>query len=322
MKWNTMTEAIHGTARMHWKILWVGSFALIAKLACTQGSALVGLGEQAHGYRSLNDQKVQQLVNLEEEGRIDAIIVESSFTGGIAAGGHSRLRDAMRAFVYPYWSADTVVHAFERMAASANERGLFLWGCDIQEDCRFHATTLALIDHTSLNAWRTELLRCDSVLDRYIGASPIHKPLSAQDRSLVQGIYIHIIEQLPVDEEHALLSRALRNRIWLCDLLVLTNMKKRMALRDSLMAANVLWILERFSSNDRLVFWAADLHVRRSHPSKPPKWCGEYLDRALGERYKAISVAHRRKHAKRFDRQGLVSPAVHMNERELVTPCP
>ncbi|MFT3886123.1 MAG: erythromycin esterase family protein [Flavobacteriales bacterium] len=296
-------------------------FALLASGAIqAQIGEVIGLGEESHGFTSLNGRKAAVLLELITEYTVDALIVESSFVGSVAAqASDDALPDRMRGFMYPFWLTDTVVQAFAQAEKAAPAQP-FLWGCDIQEDCRFHASTLQLIEHTPLKAWSADLLRCDSVLDRYIGASPLGRPLSAEDRLFVQGIYANIGRALDARQEHPVLQRVLLNRIQLCDHLALPGIKQRMALRDSLMAANVLWIREQQVSGSRCVLWAADRHVRHGMGGRP-QWCGEYLDAALGSYYRAISVSHRRP-MKGFDRSERVRMAVKLPPEGMVTPCP
>lgn len=289
-----------------------------------QEGTVIGLGEEAHGYASLNARKAGVLLELATEAPITAIVVESSFAGSIGAQLASEgLVPAMKAFLYPYWLTDTVTHAFEQVLhRSGTPEGAFLWGCDVQEDCRFRATTRALMAYPPLGARHRELARCDSVLDRYIGTAATGRPMSAADQAFVQATYASIIAGLPDDERHVLVARALQNRIRLCDLLALADVHDRMALRDSLMAANVLWIREQCGAGGRILLWAADRHVLRGDPSKRPRWCGEHLARALGEGYQVIAVGHRRKRGRQADRWERVPHAVPVAPEAWRTPCP
>lgn len=57
-------------------------------------------------------------------------------------------------------------------------------------------------------------------------------------------------------------------------------------LRDSCLAANVVWLAERAARNARIVLWAHNWHVSRSS-----RWMGQWLARRYGDAYLPVAFA-------------------------------
>ncbi len=288
---------------------------------------LIGLGEEAHGFGSLNDRKAHLLDSLARHGSVDAVIMESSFVGSIASRRtNGNMRDRMNAFVYPFWITDTIVHVLDSAARVRNDHE-FLWGCDIQEDCRIRANTQALLKTEQLRPWEAELFWCDSILQQYIGKYPATKPMTKAEEHLVTGrlnwIRSSLINRTGGSEEDTLIGRCLENRIMLCHLLTLDRPRDRMAYRDSAMAVNIRWTLEHIKPRAPVVFWAADLHVR--HAGKDPSgpvWCGDRLRRWFGDRYVARSIRHGKGRRSGFEQITTVEKRTPIPASAWTTLCP
>lgn len=297
-------------------------------LAVLTGAAqvVVGLGEAYHGSASLNARKSAVLDSLARNDPASALVVESSFVGAIAAHGSDLdLGARMRTFVYPYWLTDTVVRTFARAERRVQDRAApFLWGCDLQEDCRFSQHTEDLLRYAELATWKADLLRCDSVLDAHIGDQASASLVPEADRRILVAMYSRIAEQLAVDTSASAqrLAQAMRNRRALCDYLALSHRRQRMRLRDSVMAANILWLRDHLRTSGTLVFWAADDHVLKGRASRKATWCGERLAPVLGGAYVTISVRHGRRVPRGCDQLERVSERTSVEPENWRTPCP
>ena len=65
------------------------------------------------------------------------------------------------------------------------------------------------------------------------------------------------------------------------------NMDKRMAIRDSMMAANTIWLKEHFYKNKKIILWAANTHIACNSKNfinrhKRDKKMGDYLKEKYG----------------------------------------
>ncbi|MGV3637459.1 MAG: erythromycin esterase family protein [Flavobacteriales bacterium] len=307
----------------------VWAFIAVAVVGQAQRTApvLIGLGEEAHGWASLNARKAHLLDSLVATTGVGRVIMESSFVGAVAARyGEPAMHERLARFAYPYWITDTIVQALERGEARAGGTDL-VRGCDIQEDCRFHANTLALLNNEKLGRWSAEMLASDLVLERYIGSEPVSEPMSEAESHVLAGRYTCILSSMVngarLTDEDSLVARCLENRIGLCRYLTLKKQSERMAFRDSMMYANIRWIVEHERGDVSTVYWAADLHVvSTTSANDEPRWTGDYLMRWLGHGYRAVSITHRKRRTKGADETEYVPKRIPITDTAWRTPCP
>lgn len=258
---------------------------------------IMGLGESSHGFESFNAQKAEWLAGFQRENPDRAVIFESSFTLAALAwleGDSARRTDR---FLYPFWNTASVKNALRGFLSAERQQHVpKIFGCDIQEDCRFTALSEYLLDRHIVLLFADRLRQSDSILACCLGEQPVLSVLPLADAGRLQQNYRAVGDELAAhtglpELHYRLLDRALQNRRWLCRYLTIKSTSDRMAYRDSLMAENVTWIYDTFLKNGEAVLWAANTHVVKSTAKKnKPAWMGEYLQARYGTRYAAVSL--------------------------------
>lgn len=262
---------------------------------------IVGLGESSHGFGTYNEAKAGLIEAMHGDDESLSVIFESPFTAGVVA--YLERLDAparLAASVYAFWNTPSVLRGVEPFLRTERNTGRpQVWGCDMQEDCRFGQLSAYLLRGGMIRTEARTLQRCDSVLATVIGPRPSLKYLDDAGRDTLINGYGRVIKELDGREidalERKLLHQALLNRKWLCEYLCIKDMDRRMAFRDGLMSRNVVWIYENFlKGNGKAVLWAADTHIGKNDEAVKmgrPRWTGEHLQVYFKEKYYAVSLA-------------------------------
>lgn len=261
---------------------------------------LLGLGEEAHGYESINKAKAELSVLLNDSLHFKNIIFESSFVlGVIAYYSDSNIPHRARQSLYPFWTTAPVQKAYNLYTdREIGDNRMHIAGCDIQEDFRFTLFSQYLISSGMIARNIVALQHADSILNEHIGKNPRNKSaLTTDEQQQLQRSYQMVeqeIQQAATDEvQLQLLHRCIVNRTWLSRYLGITSTQKRMAMRDSLMADNVKWLQDVIFKNEKTIVWSTDLHVKKSKDGHP-SWMGEYLALFYKQAYAAISITHKK----------------------------
>ena len=259
-------------------------------------SFIVGLGESGHGFESINETKSRLAEVLQRELQFAAILFESSFTESVVSFlADSTLDARSKNFLYPFWNTVSVKRALKPFFNQERGRGIpLILGFDIQEDCRFNRLSRFLLDKELVSKNKGRLLSCDSILSYYIGGHFSRKePLSVREHQLLLHHYDLIAEEIRSRSlpglQTKLLERSIDNRKWLCQYLSLDKAGKKMFYRDSLMAANIIWLQTQLYADKKLILWAADTHLAKKTSNRPAKWMGEWISSHYQNTFFAVS---------------------------------
>jgi len=278
--------------------------------ASIDNHSLVGLGEEGHGYESLNEAKSFLLEFLHQEFNFNSVIFESSFTECVISYlNNDSLNNRLRNFLYPFWNTisvqNSLLNYYEKEKVSKQP---LILACDIQEDCRFNLLSGYLIKENIIRSNKNKLNECDSILSLYIGKNFSKKtPISNDEFIRLSSNYNFISKELEdlkniPDVKHKLLLRCLVNRELLCYYLTIRDVNERMHYRDSLMADNVMWLKNEFLKNMNIVLWAANTHVSKQNSNDRPRWLGEWLTSSLKNQYYSISFQSQKRFSSNHDR--------------------
>jgi erythromycin esterase len=247
-------------------------------------SSIIGLGEEGHGFESINEAKAGLVGLLYSELQFEAVAFESSFTESVVSFlNNDALNTRLKNFIYPFWNTTSVKTALKTFFDNERNGGKpLIIGFDIQEDCRFDKLSHFLMEHGLVSAGVEKLNTCDSILSYYIGKNFSRKGVITSDEYLLlTNNYNAIAEEMvlrPMDTlQKKLLLRSIENRKWLCHYLTLKSAGEKMYYRDSLMAGNVLWIKNELYLTNKFILWAANLHIAKHNQNKKPVWMGEWL---------------------------------------------
>jgi erythromycin esterase len=307
-------------------------------------SLIVGVGEVVHGFESLNKNKAGLVDFLHKESNFRAIALESSFTESIISYlNNDSADDRAKNFLYPFWitaSVRSVLRSFIE-----DEKGLakpLVVGFDIQEDCRFDKLSEFLREEGLITANLMALHACDSILSRYIGKNVTSKgAMTNQEYLALISTYDLVKAELETKDldtfPKKLLLRCLENRKWLCKFLTLSTTRQKMYFRDSLMAANIVWLQKEIYTDNKFIIWAANTHISKLAKGSKPQWTGEWLSSIYTDKYFAISFqkgSAKNKHNwqntsfqytvnnnKTFDCIFYVSELKKIESHEWITPC-
>lgn len=259
---------------------------------------ITGLGESSHGFESFNAQKAEWLAGFQRENPDRAVIFESSFTLGVLAWLEGDSDHRTDRFLYPFWNTASVKNALRGFLSAERQQHVpKIFGCDIQEDCRFTALSAYLLDRHIIQYFADRLRQSDSILARCIGAQPVVSVLSPAEAERLRQNYTAVGDELAAhtglpELHYRLLDRVLQNRRWLCRYLTIKSTSDLMAYRDSLMAENVAWIYDTFLKNSEVLLWAANTHVaKNASKNSKPVWMGEYLQARYGTGYAAVALS-------------------------------
>ncbi len=257
---------------------------------------IIGLAEEQHGYESVNEAKSDWLAKASLK-KNSALIFESSFClGALTFLENETGISRMESFLYPYWLTGSVKEAISIFEQEEEQRSSVL-GMDIQEDCRFKVLSDYLLRNNYVQKNRTVLLRCDSILEYYIGEHFKYKTLKEKDFIYLKHGYDLIFSEAQEYDDGTdkmkLLLRCIYNRMCLVSYLNIPSYKKRMEYRDYYNFLNVKWIKEEYLQGYQLFIWAAALHLEVcGERLQRTLWMGDYLRKQYGNDYEVISFRY------------------------------
>ena len=262
-------------------------------------STIIGLGEVSHGYENINNTKSIFLDFLIKKQDFKNVIFESSFVECIISFlSNDSFENRLNSFIYPFWNTSSVKKVIKPISNNEKIENIpRILGCDIQEDCRFLKMTEYLNKENLIIDNRNKLLQCDSILSQYIGSKHRKKEaLNSNEFSILKLNYNSIIQELLSRKNitalrKMLLLQCFQNRLWLCEYLTISNITKRMKFRDSLMAVNVIWLSDEIIKNEKIIIWAASLHIaKKKNRDTKSEWMGEFLTTKFRNDYFTISI--------------------------------
>ena len=200
-----------------------------------------GLGEEGHGYESINEAKALLVEFLKQQMGVNGVVFESSFAlSAIAYLRGDSLSNRLKYSLYPFWNTVSVKTSLEPFYQLEKLNKPLIMGCDVQEDCRFTNLSRYLVNKGLIKTNISKLHASDSILAYYIGKDFNRRgTLTAKEYIMLADNYTAIATELKSyslpEISQKLLLRSLENRIWLCRYLTLSTAKERMYFRDSLM---------------------------------------------------------------------------------------
>lgn len=298
---------------------------------------IIGLGEVSHGFETFNATKAGLLTAMRKDHENLSVIFESPFTACALAYLNNDGDDRLAKSLYPFWNTASVrqaIRAFQEREGQAGRPLVF--GCDVQEDCRFTRLSEYLLRNRIIQTEAATLQRCDSLLGTLIGPKRTEFFWDDVNRDTLINGYNRVIKELDAVKmratENKLLHQALLNRKWLCEYLHIKDIADRMAFRDGLMARNVVWIYENFiKKGEKAVLWSADTHIAKNDEAVKngkPRWMGEHLQVYFKDKYYAVSLSPGKRGVlkfaakKGFDAVLYNRKPKHIFPEEWDTPCP
>lgn len=260
----------------------------------TKNSSIIGLGEESHGMETFNQMKADIVRFLLKQGTIRSIVFESSFVACMTNYLNKNSFDnRIKGSLYPFWNTTSVQTVLKLFYQDEQNSGKpLIVGCDIQEDCRYEAFSNYLVTNKIIPASQARLLYCDSILSVFIGKNFSRQRLTEKEYDELLHNYQFVFAELDnrkneLGPHFELISRCLENRKWLCRYLTIKDVNQRMFYRDSLMAANILWLKQQVYRDQPFVVWAANTHLGKRVENARPRWMGEWLS---PENYYCVSV--------------------------------
>jgi erythromycin esterase-like protein len=259
------------------------------------GSAVIGLGEVAHGFASVNEAKSGFLKFLYNGSNCKAVAFESSFTASVISYLDGDAQSRAGGFLYPFWNTPVVHAALLPFLEDGQKAGKpLVTGFDMQEDCRFKKFSRYLISKRIITASIQALQAADSVLSFYIGDGTLRTvPVSTREYAVLMSNYDIVQNEILQNSRDTLirklLDRCITNRKWLCKYLAMSNTRQKMFFRDSLMAANIQWLKQHLYLHDKLVLWAADTHLAKASGNGSQQWMGGWLFQMFGNGFTSCS---------------------------------
>lgn len=262
-----------------------------------ESSLIIGLGEESHGFESVNTEKAKLLIYLKNEFDLNAVLFESSLVESVI----SFLSEDMPGvrpgkFLYPYWNTPSVRSLITEFIQGEDSKGLpLIAGFDIQEDCRFNVFSNYLIQQNIVTNQLKALNICDSILSLYIGKKNNRKSsVTNEEYQILSGSYELIEAEINLSMQDLLKKKLLlyciENRKSLCKYLTINAVNERMHFRDSLMAANIIWFQQELYTGKQFAIWAANTHIAKQRITKNIRWTGERLAAYFDQHYLPISI--------------------------------
>lgn len=259
-------------------------------------SQIVGVGEAGHGYESLNKNKSAFINFLRDEFKFKAVAFESPFVESIISYlNNDSPGNRTKNFLYPFWNTISVKSALKKFIEEERTFAQpLVVGFDIQEDCRFEMLSVFLGKNEFVTKTIKELNDCDSILSLYIGKDFSRKgAITDQEYRILTMNYDLVKAELKMKSlgafQEKLLQRCLDNRKWLCKYLTFPDRLEKMFFRDSLMAANIIWLQKEIYSENKFIIWAANTHIAKLNKDSRAQWTGEWLSSIYGDKYAAIA---------------------------------
>jgi erythromycin esterase len=278
-------------------------FADLALLAATIGDArVVALGEATHGSREFFQLKHRLLEYLVEVHGFTVFGFEAGLAEGLdvddyVAGGHGDVARAVAGLGYWPWSTEEVVELIEWMRAynRTHARKVRFVGFDMQVPDRALREVLAYlgrVDPTAAARYATTLHLATSRYDFFASIDQL-EPMLAEAEALLARL----------DSERARYEAASSPAQWtlqrqlarvVVQAIAMTiadftgDEMDGMNLRDLAMADNVEWMLATGAPDTKVVLWAHNAHVAKTHWAPGYINMGAHLDARLGSDLRVV----------------------------------
>lgn len=266
---------------------------------------VVMLGEFCHGAKEINQLRKEFIKYLHEEMGYELLLFESGLGEGISIEfdrGELSATQMVTAGVTGPWHTEDYVEIMEYIKASP---GLHVAGFDVQRTGRsfdrWLQKALPMLaanpaKYQSVENLYTEMLRsfrnrkvkADQALeDSYLELTQLYRELA----DLLVKNESALVKEWG-EERTALSIRTLSNRRAYLDYFMnfkrTNDYRARWTARDSLMAANTLWVLKELHPDKKVIIHAHNFHISKYNEKELTM--GEVLNKELGKELYAIGV--------------------------------
>jgi len=258
---------------------------------------VVLLGEFTHGAKDINLLKARLIRYLHEKQGFNVLLFESGM-GELASwpyqGSDLSPRQLLAGLIGP-WRTQSWL---DFMAYAKKQDTLQIGGFDVQKSGQsfgpFVREKLAQVDTAWANSVFT-LEQENNQLIRNIARRPVDSTFFEKSTRLVAAYQSQIqllakYSEIEIALRH-LIHQTFRNRMHYLQYMTQfrrdNDYRKRWVARDSMMAANILWFLEKYP-NEKVIVSAHNFHV--ANYNEEEQVMGEFLRQALGDQMYSVGI--------------------------------
>lgn len=274
-------------------------------LKSADASDIICIGEQSHGDTNALNLKTDILKELLGGVGVGALLFEAPLTASVISYFK---QESYSEFVWPFWRYRSLKITLDSVIGRNN---LITLGFDPQETCNYQEFTAFLRAEAGFLNNDRELAEMDSILAFAISDGSFEKKRALTDAEVRK--VNEIVEKLKLNlhwpsgiskMKKGLILLCLENRKYLAQEMALQKPDEKVNFRDSIMALNLaglLRILKPEINDQKVLIWAANLHIARNRSG------GDFMmERFIAynpEKVLSIGVIPRksRRKAKRFD---------------------
>jgi len=243
------------------------------------GIRIIQLGESNHGTKEYNQIKVRMIKYLHEVHGFNVIAFESGFFDcamGNINSPNTSIEETVRNSIFNVWQTEELVDLFYYMKYRTNH-SLTLAGFDCQDlfynNNRYHRGILLKQMASYIDpVYAQELYLNDIEVTQYM-MNPdslainrnVYKSKIANALNFINANYITILDSISANKNMIqILSRSLLNTLPQIDKKYFqndSNDARGFAIRDSAMAANIVFLAEEMYPNEKIIIWAHNAHI-------------------------------------------------------------
>ncbi|MEM8526161.1 MAG: erythromycin esterase family protein [Bacteroidota bacterium] len=236
-----------------------------------EGKRIICLGEEWHFTETFSQVKNRIVKYLHQELGYNVIIFESSFQGALIAQTEN-LKDKERLFetVQTIWRTESVLDLMRYISKSTEESnpiqqyGIDLYGTYTNK-FKLKLEEFLKLNYPSLDK---EILAIDSkiqedYLTKHRGRKKFKSQITLKEIEQYKALLLRIRNNTDSSNyvfNRSLLIKAIENRILLGESLISNNL----FFREKVMSDNITWIVDQLRENDKIIIWAADIHISKS----------------------------------------------------------
>ncbi|MEM8528878.1 MAG: erythromycin esterase family protein [Bacteroidota bacterium] len=235
------------------------------------GKRIVCLGEEWHFTETFSQIKNRIVKYLHQELGYNVIIFESSFQGALIAQTEN-LKNRGRLFetVQTIWRTESVLDLMRYISKSTGKSnpiqqyGIDLYGT-YTDQFKLKLEGFLELNYPDL---KSEILTIDSkIQEDYLAKHRGKKKFKSRVTLKEIEQYKELLSRIENADNSSdyifdkpFLSKAIENRILLGESLISNDFY----FREKVMSDNIAWILGRLSENDKVIIWAADIHISKA----------------------------------------------------------
>lgn len=251
---------------------------------------IVLLGEFTHGAKDINQTKNQLIQYLHEELGYHVLLVESGI-GELAKANHMRpgvsAEQMLSAGVIGPWRTQEYLDLMKYLDTNLT---LEIAGFDVQKSgqgfAEFAGTALNLINEKLLLKIK-EVEATNNNFIRNLSSVELTESFYQQKKDLIKtyGFLVTELEKFKHYKYINLIQRTLQNRIDYINYYTRfrenNDHRERWRTRDSIMAANILWLIDEVYPNEKIIISGHNFHIAKYNEKE--EVMGEFLKEKLGK---------------------------------------